>query len=611
MTDYSKAFQKLKEDLFRTSTGYPSARAWMDAEKKEALDEAWSGPDSIHLGSGYALTKEEREKYHWHIIGATGSGKSRLMQHLIQRNIGRGQGGMLIDPVRHLFDRTLTFCARNKIPKVAVIDPGRFEYLNLNAQAMTDRTLAPRYLSFNPLVPLENETAQACARRAADAIITSWGGELKSAITYQYYLPMMLEVLIRTKATIIELEHFLHQDSEIANALMNLAGDCPAVRELRELYEAKWQRFHAEMQSSQHRLNFVQVDNMRYVLGQGSNAIDLAEMMNDGWFILVNLSPKGWAGGGDFPRIVGSLLLNVVLEVEPSQHFYVYIDEVADFATDYLKQILRKKRQEKVVLHLAHQDLSQLDSDLEGAIFGNCRAKAVFNLLDDTDRERFARTIVHDRSQAKMFQSPDQTAVISIPEREPEKIQIKGVYDEAGNVDEYLFRLYSERDSQYLPADEALARIARRQARILELNPASDVPADTMTADALKIWILGAYQDFTQNISKVIRKEDSKFQAEDEKQLIDKYAEVIALEGQDRARLQAFRLYRHSISHPKNYDPEKCLRTFVGIPDLNTTQARTRVKEAVDYIVALSGSSPDSVPPTPTNVHAFKFKNKE
>src|SRR5438034_9187017 len=68
MPDYKKELEKEKEDLWKSITGYSSPRAWMEGEKEEALNEAWYGANSIHLGSGYTITREEREKYHWHIV---------------------------------------------------------------------------------------------------------------------------------------------------------------------------------------------------------------------------------------------------------------------------------------------------------------------------------------------------------------------------------------------------------------------------------------------------------------------------------------------------------------------------------------------------------------
>ncbi|MBM3303108.1 MAG: DUF87 domain-containing protein, partial [Deltaproteobacteria bacterium] len=61
---------------------------------------------------------------HTHIIGTSGAGKSKLMEHMIRSDIDRGNGLCLIDPHGDLYRETMEYATRKRLDrKVIPIDP--------------------------------------------------------------------------------------------------------------------------------------------------------------------------------------------------------------------------------------------------------------------------------------------------------------------------------------------------------------------------------------------------------------------------------------------------------------------------------------------------------
>ena len=79
------------------------------------------------------LTPEER-KIHMHVIGSSGSGKSRLLEWMMRGDLKNRQGFCLIDPHGELYDAVVAYSARHvldhwddMLPKFARIMPKDFK----------------------------------------------------------------------------------------------------------------------------------------------------------------------------------------------------------------------------------------------------------------------------------------------------------------------------------------------------------------------------------------------------------------------------------------------------------------------------------------------------
>lgn len=92
--------------------------------------------ESIHLGN-HAFGKkslpvflsELDRRSHMHVIGGSGVGKSKLLEHMIRQDVRAGRGLCLIDPHGNLFQSVLEYTIRNRMEdRLIVINPAVSEW---------------------------------------------------------------------------------------------------------------------------------------------------------------------------------------------------------------------------------------------------------------------------------------------------------------------------------------------------------------------------------------------------------------------------------------------------------------------------------------------------
>ena len=76
-------------------------------------------------GRDQVLTPKERST-HLHVVGASGRGKSRFLEHMIRQDIEHGHGVCVIDPHGSLISGIAKWCARknlNGVRRIHLVDP--------------------------------------------------------------------------------------------------------------------------------------------------------------------------------------------------------------------------------------------------------------------------------------------------------------------------------------------------------------------------------------------------------------------------------------------------------------------------------------------------------
>src|SRR5262249_4398075 len=116
----------------------------------------------------------------------------------------------------------------------------------------------------------------------------------------------------------------------------------------------------------------------RAILTAPGTPIDLRQIMDEGKILLVNLD-KGQIGEGP-AGLLGSLLISGIAlaglspDWKPEsqrKEFWVYADECQTFTTRSLANMLSELRKYRVGMTLANQYLSQLETGIREAVFGN------------------------------------------------------------------------------------------------------------------------------------------------------------------------------------------------------------------------------------------------
>lgn len=314
----------------------------------------------------FGIRRFDRRR-HLYILGKSGSGKSCLMQLLVQSDINKGHGCAVIDPHGDLIDDILRLIPQHRLKDVVIFDPSD--------------TAFPA--SFNPVSPINPELKVRVALSFLDAFKrvfgSDWSEKMDHVLRYA-----MLGLISAPGSTILSLRRML-SDEAFRTDIVRRAQDESVKRFwLREFVARRKEFEDGPISRLLNRLDeLLSTEMMRNILGQSHNRFDFRRFMDEGKIVLLKVS-KGVLGA-DNASLLGSLLIWKMYEaamsradtpMEDRKDFYLYVDELQNFATDSFGEILSESRKYRLCLTVAHQFLGQLPSSIKNTVFGN-----VANLL--------------------------------------------------------------------------------------------------------------------------------------------------------------------------------------------------------------------------------------
>ena len=144
--------------------------------------------------------------------------------------------------------------------------------------------------------------------------------------------------------------------------------------------------------------------------------------MDTGQILIINLA-KGRLGA-DITNILGGLITSTLMNAATTRHglpeaarrpFFLYVDEFPNLTTKSFAGMLSEARKYRLGLILASQHLSQADTDVSDAIFGNTGNMVVFR-VGAKDTPFFARQLppfsAHD-----LQNQPNHRAAVQVMRR--------------------------------------------------------------------------------------------------------------------------------------------------------------------------------------------------
>lgn len=298
------------------------------------------------------------------VLGATGSGKTVLLLHLIAQDLERGHSVCLLDLRGDLVNAVIELCARD-------IDPSRLRIIDLREKV--------RPFGFNPLHGSGEPYFRSLSVLEAVANeAESWGVQLAES------LRNALMLLAETGAALTDLEKLFYGRSLRQQLLDRCTTDTVV---------AFWNRYDELSNERQATfampvLNKVSLllatPTLRRILGH-PEPIDLGDHLNTpGSVTLVSLAVDELHGSA---RMMGNIILSSIcrevfarVETAESQRnpIRLYVDEFENFGMKDFESILAEGRRFKLSAVLAHQTLAQLSPRMRSMILGNVGVKFVF-----------------------------------------------------------------------------------------------------------------------------------------------------------------------------------------------------------------------------------------
>ncbi len=360
-------------------------------------------------------------RHHVHVIGATGSGKSTLMIHMILSDIAAGRGVLVIDPKGDLVLDLLDRIPERAAKRLVLIDPD---------DAAPPPCLNP--LDLAPGADLDN---------AVDNLVGIF-----RRIFSGFWGPRTDDILRAASLTLLRTPH---QPGAYQGSGGRSSLSVPTLIDIPRLLDDDTYRQQLTAQISDEVLAgfwgwydhltdgmkattvgpvlnklraFLLRSFVRDAIAAGPATLDMTGVLNGG-IGLVRL-PKGVLGE-ETSRLLGSFVVARAWQAAsararagtPRIDAGLYIDEAHNFLTlPYpIEDMLAEARGYRLSMVLAHQNLAQLPKELREGISANARNKIFFNASpeDSRDLERHTAPTLrtHDLSHLGAFQAAARLVV--------------------------------------------------------------------------------------------------------------------------------------------------------------------------------------------------------
>lgn len=319
------------------------------------------------------LSKKARLQ-HTHVIGASGTGKSTLLERMAAHDISSGNGLALLDPHGDLAETVLSRIPENRIRDVILFDPESSED-TARWNVLSARSEAERRVLSSDLTSV--------IRRLA----TSWGDQMNIVLGHA------IDALLASPhgGTLMELRRFLVDDA-FRNAVVETVDD--------EYVGSFWKHEFPHLIGKRPQVpiltrldTFLRSPLIREAVCERDRPIDFRNIMDGGKIFIAKLS-QGLIGEENC-SLLGSLLLSAFHQAALSRQdlpetdrrpFQLYIDEFHQVATPSLASLFSGVRKYGVGLTVAHQSLYQLHADnpeVERAVLGNAYTRIVFRVAEE------------------------------------------------------------------------------------------------------------------------------------------------------------------------------------------------------------------------------------
>lgn len=317
--------------------------------------------------------KNEDRFRHFYIIGQTGTGKSSIIQLMARQDFHNGKGVCIVDPHGSLIEDLLPYIPRSRADDIIYFNPADTE----------------RPLGLNLLEGKSPEERDLIALDAMNMMVKMFGEEIFGPRIQDYFRNGCLTLMEDEEegGAITDLVRLFTDDEWQKYKVTKVKN--PIVKSFWEKQMAATGQREKQEMIPYFAAKFGQFTTntlIRNIVGQTKSAFDIADVMNSGKILLMNLS-KGLIGDIN-SQLLGMIVVNKIQvaamrrqreDASKRKDFMLYIDEFQNFVTPSIESILSEARKYRLGLVLAHQYIDQLEKDsklsgsvsLKGAIFGN------------------------------------------------------------------------------------------------------------------------------------------------------------------------------------------------------------------------------------------------
>ena len=342
----------------------------------------------VYLAPGDFIT-------HLHILGLSRSGKSMWLLYLIQELLKQRKPMLVIDPHGNLYRDILNHIVSRCIGRPVVLFDPSYE---------------SRIVGFNPFQTTYTDEGRKMtkAERLSQQLMHVFGMENTDQFgNIERLLRSLFYTVLDRQLCISDLRYFLYWSFEKERRpIIEAVSSAEVKAELRDLFASE-REFERKIGSTKNKLQRFTHPQMRRIMGLKENNIDLPALIEKQRVMLCNLQASETdLVGRENMRALGTLLISELWEsfrkrTKP-QEFYLIVDEMQEFMTPDLVQILPQSAKYGLHCILAHQHPGQLSPAVEVAI-KNAQTKIYFSTEDSPKQQRYFTLRKADHSTADVI----------------------------------------------------------------------------------------------------------------------------------------------------------------------------------------------------------------
>jgi hypothetical protein len=341
-------------------------------------------------------------RYHLHLLGPTGVGKSTLIARMVLDDLAAGRGAVVIDPKGDLVEEILARIPDRAENRIDLLDPLDPSPPGLNVLEGDDPDLV-----VDQLVGIFHRVYE-----------RFWGPRTDDIL--RVALLTLLETGGGTLADVPRLLTDAHWRAQLLDDLNEPVGLDPFWESYNQLGEAMRAQMTGPVLNKLRA--FLLRRPVRAIVGQQRSTIDMARILDTGRLLLVRV-PKGTLGV-DTSRLLGSFVVARVWQAalaraaQPEQQradAALYVDEVHNYLNlpTPLEEMLAEARGYRLSLCLAHQHLGQLPKEMRDALAANARTKLYFQ-LSQQDAHALGKEVEPELAAHDLAHLPRHTAAVRL-----------------------------------------------------------------------------------------------------------------------------------------------------------------------------------------------------
>jgi Helicase HerA, central domain len=295
-----------------------------------------------------------------YIIGATGTGKSTLLENLILQDIDQQIGVCVLDPHGDLVNAVISRM-KKRLDDVVLIDLGSEAYV----------TGLHLFHCEHPDDAFEAENVVQAVMHILEKV---YHISRDTPLMNQYFINITRTLIYNPQATVLDIPRLL-TDAAFRGSLLANVPDDDVQWFWTELYEQhrRGKRLDEIISAVTNKLVEFNSRVLKPWFGQNTQTVNIRQIMDERKILLVKLKAR-WQS---MTSLIGSILIAQILDaaysredtrVNKRKQFNVYADEFQTFASQDFAQLFTEARKYGIGISISHQVFEQLDDTIKATI---------------------------------------------------------------------------------------------------------------------------------------------------------------------------------------------------------------------------------------------------